>query len=211
MELWPIAGGPIAADWLDNKAGSIRANNPPAFVPPKAPTAGAASVTNDLIRPEPFTKPAHVTDTVVLRHGDSAFPIHRKENFADRGGLRPNTEYIVEHRSLMKDEAGVVDKNTVEKYYTDEPGTVTRLDTYAGVKGAWSPELNKPVASVTYNVVAQVDGGMQNTFTLVMDSKGQLASAKGHIMSTLVGDMNRNAEQTRNRRGTNAVEGPCCY
>lgn len=36
---------------------------------------------------------------------------------------------------------------------------------------------------------------MQNTFTLVMDSKGQLASAKGHITSTLVGDMNRNGYQ----------------
>ena len=95
----------------------------------------------------------------------------------------------------MKDEAGVADKNTVEKYYTDVTGTVTRVDTYAGVKGAWSPELNKPVASVTYNVVAQVDGGMQNTFTLVMDSKGQLASAKGRITSTLVGDMNRNGYQ----------------
>ncbi|WP_248760918.1 DNA/RNA non-specific endonuclease [Pseudarthrobacter sp. SSS035] len=189
------AGGPKAADWLDNKAASIGASNPPAFAPPKGPTAGAAAVTNDLIRPEPFTKPAHVSDTVVLRHGDSAFPIHRKENFADRAGLRPNTEYIIEHRSLMKDDAGVVDKNTVEKYYTDGTGTVTRVDTYAGVKGAWSPELNKPVANVTYNVVAQVDGGMQNTFTLVMDSKGHLASAKGHITSTLVGDMNRNGYQ----------------
>jgi hypothetical protein len=189
------AGGPKASDWLDNKAASIRANNPPAYVPPKAPTAGAASVTNDLIRPEPFTKPAHVTDTVVLRHGDGAFPIHRKENFADRGGLKPNTEYIIEHRSLMKDEAGVVDTNTVEKYYTDATGTVTRVDTYAGVKGAWSPELNKPIPNVTYNVVAKVDGGLQNHFTIVTDDFAKAKSIEAHITGTLKGDMNRNAWQ----------------
>lgn len=48
------------------------------------------------------------------------------ENFAARTGLRPNTEYIIEHRSLMKDDAGVVDSDTVEKYYTDDTRTVTR-------------------------------------------------------------------------------------
>ncbi|WP_306904011.1 hypothetical protein [Arthrobacter pascens] len=189
------AGGPRAADWLDNKAASIRENNPPAFVPNKPSTAGTASTLTDLIRTEPFTRPDHVTNTVVLRHGDITFPIHRKENFAARVELKPNTEYIIEHRSLMKNESSVVDRNTVEKYYTDETGTVTRVDTYAGVKGAWSPELNKPLPNVTYNVVAQVDGGLQNTFTLVMDGNGHLASAKGHITSTLVGDMNRNKWQ----------------
>ncbi|VXC06549.1 hypothetical protein ARTHRO9V_200176 [Arthrobacter sp. 9V] len=51
--------------------------------------------------------------------------------------------------------------------------------------------------NVTYNVVAQVDGGLQNTFTLKMDSIGHLESAKGHIVSTLVGDMNRNGYQQR--------------
>lgn len=193
------AGGPKAADWLDNKAASIRENNPPAFVPPKAPAAmaGTASAMTDLIRPEPFTRPDHVTNTVVLSHGDLEFPIHPRENFAARTGLKPNTEYIIEHRSLMKDDAGGLDKNTVEKYYTDDAGTVTRVDTYAGVRGAWSPELNKPMPNVTYNVTAQVDGGLQNTFTLVMDHNAHLASAKGHITSTLVGDMNRNGYQQR--------------
>lgn len=182
-------------DWLDNKAASVRENNPPAFVPPRAPTAGTASVTQGLIKTDPFPRPDHVANTVVLRHGNSAFPIHRKENFAARTGLQPNTEYIIEHRSVMKDNAGKLDADTVEKYYTDDTGTVTRVDTYAGLKGAWSPELNKPVANVTYNVLAQVDGGLQNTFTLVMDHNAHLASAKGHITSTLVGDMNRNGYQ----------------
>jgi hypothetical protein len=202
-------GGPGAADWLDNKAASIRENNPPAFVPPRAPTADTASAATDLIRPEPFARPDHVTNTVVLRHGNTTFPIHRKENFAARTGLRPNTEYIIEHRSLMKDDAGVVDANTVEKYYTGDTGTVTRLDTYAGVRGAWSPELNKPVPNVTYNVVAQVDGGLQNTFTLVMNNKGHLSSARGHITSTLVGDTNRNGWQQRKaaRLGGEGYEG----
>jgi hypothetical protein len=149
----------------------------------------------DLVRPEPFTRPEHVTNTVVLGHGDGAFPIHRKENFAARSGLKPNTEYIIEHRSLMKNESSVVDRNTVEKYYTDETGTVTRVDTYAGVKGAWSPELNKPLPNVTYNVVAQVDDGLQNTFTIATDNLANAKSIEAHITGTLKGDMNRNAWQ----------------
>ena len=74
---------------------------------------------------------------------------------------------------------------------------MTNANTYAGVKGDWSVELNKPMPNVTYNVVAQVDGGLQNTFTLKMDSNGHLESAKGHIVSTLVGDSNRNGYQQR--------------
>jgi len=58
-------------------------------------------------------------------------------------------------------------------------------------------ELNKPMPNVTYNVVVQVDGGLQNTFTLKMDADGHLESAKGHIVSTLVADMNRNGCQQR--------------
>jgi hypothetical protein len=49
--------------------------------------------------------------------------------------------------------------DSVEKYYTDATGSVVRVDTYAGIRVAWSPELNKPVPNVTYNVVAKVDGG----------------------------------------------------
>ncbi len=85
----------------------------------------------------------------------------------------------------------------MEKFYTDENGNVTIVNTYAGVRGGWSVELNKPMPNVTYNVVAQVDGGLQNTFTLKMDNNGHLASAKGHIVSTLVGDANRNGYQQR--------------
>ncbi|AFR27833.1 hypothetical protein ARUE_c09100 [Arthrobacter sp. Rue61a] len=90
-----------------------------------------------------FAKPDNVTNTVVYRHGDSAFPIHRKENFAARTTLKPNTEYIIEHRSVMGDSTGALTENTVEKYYTDDTGTVTRVDTYAGVKGAWPPRTEQ--------------------------------------------------------------------
>ena len=74
---------------------------------------------------------------------------------------------------------------------------MTVANTYVGVKGAWSVELNKPMPNVTYNVVAQVDGGLQNMFTLKMDTNGHFESAKGHIVSALVGDMNRNGYQQR--------------
>ncbi|WP_243753197.1 DNA/RNA non-specific endonuclease [Paenarthrobacter sp. MSM-2-10-13] len=184
-------------DRLDNTAAGIRQNNPPAFTPPKAPAADTSVPTAATTMAERFPKPDNVTNTVVYRHGDSAFPIHRKENFAARTTLKPNTEYIIEHRAVMRDSTGALKENTIEKYYTDDTGTVTRVDTYAGVRGAWSPELNKPMPNVTYNVVAQVDGGLQNTFTLKMDSNGHLESAKGHIVSTLVGDANRNGWQQR--------------
>ncbi|MFC8039239.1 hypothetical protein ACFUOZ_07780 [Paenarthrobacter sp. NPDC057355] len=182
-------------DLLENKAAKIRENNPPAFVPPKNPAADAPSPAHTPSLEERFPTPENITNTVTYRHGDSAFPVYRKENFAARTTLKPNTEYIIEHRGLMRDSTGALKANTIEKYYTDETGTVTRVDTYAGVKGAWSPELNKPMPNVTYNVVAQVDGGLQNTFTLKMDANGDLASAKGHITSTLVGDANRNGWQ----------------
>ncbi|MCM0618341.1 DNA/RNA non-specific endonuclease [Paenarthrobacter sp. TYUT067] len=184
-------------DRLDNTAAGIRQNNPPAVTPPKAPAADTSVPTAATTMAERFPKPDNVTNTVVYRHGDSAFPIHRKENFAARTTLKPNTEYIIEHRGVMRDSTGALKENTIEKYYTDDTGTVTRVDTYAGVKGAWSPELNKPMPNITYNVVAQVDGGLQNTFTLKMDSNGHLESAKGHIVSTLVGDANRNGWQQR--------------
>ncbi|WP_458778764.1 hypothetical protein [Arthrobacter sp. D3-16] len=187
-------GSPRSADWLDNKAASIRDSNPPAFVPPERSSIGGGPAPTTA-KPELFSRPEHISETVVLRHGDKTFPVSKKENFAARTGLQPNTEYIVEHRGKMKDDSGALVADTVEKYYTDAAGRVTRVDTYAGVKGAWSPELNKPVPNATYNVVAQVDGGLQNTFTLVMDHNGRLASAKGHITSTLVGDMNRNGWQ----------------
>ncbi|MFE4543017.1 hypothetical protein [Arthrobacter sp. NPDC056727] len=185
---------PRPATWLDNKAASIREANPPAFVPPERPSTGTGP-TSPSVKTEPFVRPDHISETVVLRHGDKTFPVSRRDNFAARTGLKPNTEYIIEHRGKMKDETGLLQADSVEKYYTDATGAVTRVDTYAGVKGAWSPELNKPMPNVTYNVVAQVDGGLHNTFTLVMDSHGHLASAKGHISSTLVGDANRNGWQ----------------
>ena len=183
------------ADTLDAKAESFRENKAPAFTPPRNAPTGTPPTTFAATMEEKFPAPEHVTDTVTLRHGDPSFPIHRKENFAARNNLRPNTEYIIENRRVMKGTDGKVDVPSLEKYYTDENGRVTRVDTYAGVKGAWSPELMRPLPNVTYNVVAEVDGGLRNTFTLVMDHRAHLASAKGHVVSTLVGDSNRNGYQ----------------
>lgn len=188
------AGHPGVPDKLDHWATSIRESNPPAYQPRTATTAAPRAPFAQALA-DKFPKPAQITNTVTIRHGDPVFPIHRKENFAARTTLALNTEYVVEHRRLMKSSTGEVDTPTIEKYYTDGTGTVTRVDTYAGVKGAWSPELNKPMPNVTYNVIAEVDGGLRNTFTLVMDHNAHLASAKGHITSTLVGDMNRNSYQ----------------
>lgn len=204
--LTPDPGGVMARsstgtgfpDRLDNTAAALRENNPPAFVPPKA--AGTDVPTHPAepaVVPDHFVLPAKVENTVVVKHGDLLFPVSRRDNFAARTGLQPNTEYIVDHRTTMKDAVGGHEATTLEKFYTDENGTVTIANTYAGVRGAWSVELNKPVPNVTYNVVVQVDGGLQNTFTIKMDSDGHPISAKGHIVSTLVGDMNRNGYQQR--------------
>ncbi|MFJ4170034.1 hypothetical protein ACIPY3_11015 [Paenarthrobacter sp. NPDC089714] len=193
--LMRTGGHTAMADKLDSIAGSIKENNQPAFTPPRTSGSHAPASTFTSTMETKFPKPEHITDTVTLRHGDIEFPIHRKENFAARTNLKPSTEYIIENRRLMKDNTGEVNTATIEKYYTDETGKVTRVDTYAGVKRAWSPELMKPLPNVTYNVVAEVDGGLQNTFTLVMDQNAHLASAKGHIVSTLAGNSNRNGYQ----------------
>ncbi|WP_256871769.1 DNA/RNA non-specific endonuclease [Paenarthrobacter nitroguajacolicus] len=183
---------------MDNKAATIRENNPPAFVPPKAASTDVPThPAEPTVVPDHFVHPTKVENTIIVRHGDLHFPVSRRDNFAAKTGLEPNTEYIVDHRTKMKDADGGHDANTLEKFYTDENGNVTIVNTYAGVRGAWSVELNKPMPNVTYNVVAQVDGGLQNTFTLKMDNNGHLASAKGHIVSTLVGDANRNGYQQR--------------
>ncbi|MFW0775215.1 hypothetical protein ACLRGI_18845 [Paenarthrobacter nitroguajacolicus] len=185
-------------DRLDNKAATIRENNPPAFVPPKAASTDVPThPAEPSVVPDHFVLATKVENTVVVKHGDLLFPVSRRDNFAAKTGLQPNTEYIVDHRTKMKDADGGHNANTLEKFYTDENGTVTIVNTYAGVRGAWSVELNKPMPNVTYNVVAQVDGGLQNTFTIKMDSNGHLESAKGHIVSTLASDINRNGYQQR--------------
>jgi|GEM_PF-2826035 len=185
-------------DLLDNKAATIRENNPPAFVPPKAASTDVPThPAEPSVVPDHFVLPNKVENTIIVKHGDLLFPVSRRDNFAAKTGLQPNAEYIVDHRTKMRDATGSHDANTLEKFYTDENGKVIIVNTYAGVRGAWSVELNKPMPNVTYNVVVRVDGGLQNTFTLKMDADGHLESAKGHIVSTLVGDMNRNGYQQR--------------
>ncbi|XAS68079.1 hypothetical protein V3C33_01730 [Micrococcaceae bacterium Sec5.7] len=51
------------------------------------------------------------------------------------------------------------------------------------------------MANVTYNVVAKVDGGLENTFTYTTDASGHAQGVSGRVTSTLAGDMNRNAWQ----------------
>ncbi|MFE4196441.1 hypothetical protein ACFRJ9_11295 [Paenarthrobacter sp. NPDC056912] len=182
-------------DKLDTTAATIRANNPPAFVPPTTNKTGLPTLAGPAVVPEHFVRPNTIVNTVKITHGDLLFPVSRGDNFAARTGLEPHTEYIIDHRTTMKDTTGGHTAITLEKFYTDQTGTVTIVDTYAGVKGAWSIELNKPMPNVTYNVIAEVDGGLQNTFTLVMDNNAHLATAKGHITSTLIGDSNRNGWQ----------------
>ncbi|MFJ4168884.1 hypothetical protein ACIPY3_05190 [Paenarthrobacter sp. NPDC089714] len=201
--VFPTPGGALtrtgrthhASNWLETRASAIRGNNPPPFVPPLRTSARHPAVPSVL--PDHFVVPDRIENTIILKHGDGLFPVSRRENFAARTNLKPFTEYVIEHRSLMKNSQGIVNKPTLEKFYTDATGTVRVVDTYGGVRGAWSLELNKPLPNVTYNVVVEVDGGLQNTFTLVMDQNAELASAKGHIVSTLVGDSNRNGYQQR--------------
>ncbi|MFI2566243.1 hypothetical protein [Paenarthrobacter sp. NPDC018779] len=201
--VFPTPGGALtrtghthhASNWLENQASAIRKNNPSPYVPPHGTSPGHPAEPSVL--PDHFVVPDRIENTIILKHGDGLFPVSRRENFAARTNLKPFTEYVIEHRSLMKDSQGIVTKPTLEKFYTDATGTVRVVDTYGGVRGAWSLELNKPLPNVAYNVVVEVDGGLQNTFTLVMDRNAELASAKGHIVSTLVGDSNRNGYQQR--------------
>ncbi|MDO6142528.1 hypothetical protein [Paenarthrobacter aurescens] len=188
-------------DKLDSTAAGIRQNNPPAFVPPQADSTELPShPAEPAVVPDHFVLPTKVENTIIVKHGDLLFPVSRRDNFAAKTGLQPNAEYIVDHRTKMRDVTGSHDANTLEKFYTDEHGKVVIVDTYAGVRGAWSVELNKPMPNVTYNVVVQVDGGLQNTFTLKMDADGHLESAKSHTGRYPVGEANRNGwQQTQSR------------
>jgi hypothetical protein len=161
---------------------------------PAGHVPGTATTTQVGTPVEHFPKPETIKETIVLRRGHGNFPVSPKDNFAARTGLKPDTEYVVEHRSRMNQVTGKT-VDSVEKFYTDATGRVVRVDTYAGIRGAWSPELNKPVPNVTYNVVAKVDGGLENTFTYTTDAAGHASSVSGRITSTFAGDMNRNAWQ----------------
>ncbi|WP_248760916.1 hypothetical protein [Pseudarthrobacter sp. SSS035] len=180
-------------------ADSLSAAAPTDHIPavgraPAGHVPGAATTTQVVAPVEHFPKPETIKETVVLRRGHGNFPVSPKDNFAARTGLKPDTEYVVEHWSRMNQVTGKA-VDSVETYYTDATGKVVRVDTYAGVHDAWSPELNKPVPNVTYNVVAKVDGGLENTFTYTTDAAGHAQSVSGRIASTFVGDMNRNAWQ----------------
>ncbi|MEV7132215.1 hypothetical protein AB0N24_04935 [Arthrobacter sp. NPDC093128] len=161
---------------------------------PAGHVPGTATTTPVVAPVEHFPKPETIERTITLERGHRNFPVSVRDNFAARTGLEPNTEYVVEHRSRMNHVTGKA-VDSVEKYYTDATGRVVRVDTYAGIRGAWSPELNKPVPNVTYNVVAKVDGGLDNTFTYTTDAAGHAQRVSGRITSTFAGDMNRNAWQ----------------
>ncbi|XAS68080.1 hypothetical protein V3C33_01735 [Micrococcaceae bacterium Sec5.7] len=48
--------------------------------------------------------------------------------------MKPNTEYVIEHRTKMHQVTGSA-VDSIEKYYTDAAGKVVRVDTFAGVRG----------------------------------------------------------------------------
>ncbi|MDO6148610.1 DNA/RNA non-specific endonuclease, partial [Paenarthrobacter aurescens] len=182
-------------NWLDKSAADIRENAPHA-------RGGSGALVNDASRaphapvvPDPFPPQNNITNTVVLQHGHDLFPVSRKDNFAAKTGLEPNTLYIVDNRTKMPDNTGGLTADSLERFYTDATGRVERVDTYAGVRGAWSVELNKRMPNVTYNVVAKTDGGLENHFTIITDDFAKPKSVEAHITGLLKGDINRSAWQ----------------
>ena len=182
-------------NWLDKSAADIRGNTPDT-------RGGSGALVEDRSRPphapvvpDPFPPQNNITNTVVLQHGHDFFPVSRKDNFAAKTGLEPNTLYIVDNRTKMPDSTGGLTADSLERFYTDATGRVERVDTYAGVRGAWSVELNKRMPNVTYNVVAKTDGGLENHFTIITDDFAKPKSVEAHITGLLKGDINRSAWQ----------------
>ncbi|BCW62007.1 hypothetical protein HAV21_10405 [Paenarthrobacter sp. MSM-2-10-13] len=124
-----------------------------------------------------------------------SIPEWRTATSPAKTGLEPNTLYIVDNRTKMPDSSGGLTDDSLERFYTDATGRVERVDTYAGVKGAWSVELNKRMPNVTYNVVAKTDGGLENHFTIITDDFAKPKSVEAHITGLLKGDINRSAWQ----------------
>ncbi len=182
-------------NWLDKNAASIRGNTPQTQGGSGALAENGSSAPHAPVVPDPFPPQNNITNTVVLQHGHDFFPVSRKDNFAAKTGLEPNTLYIVDNRTKMPDSSGGLTDDSLERFYTDATGRVERVDTYAGVKGAWSVELNKRMPNVTYNVVAKTDGGLENHFTIITDDFAKPKSVEAHITGLLKGDINRSAWQ----------------
>ncbi|MFF2843390.1 DNA/RNA non-specific endonuclease [Paenarthrobacter sp. NPDC057981] len=180
---------------LDNVTAGIRENTAHPTTGSGARMDSTTSTALPAVTPDPFPPHPKIANTVLLRHGHDLFPVSRADNFAAKTGLQPHTEYIVEHRTKMRDDAGGLTADTLERFYTDATGRVERVDTFAGVKGAWSAELNKRMPNVTYNVVATADAGLKNHFTIITDDFAKPKSVEAHITGLLKGDINRNTWQ----------------
>ncbi|MFK0002393.1 DNA/RNA non-specific endonuclease [Paenarthrobacter sp. NPDC090520] len=185
--------GGAAPEWLDAKATALREHSQPS-APPRPDTGNPLPLPIP-VTPDAFPVRNNIAHRFLLRHGDAFFPVSRKDNFAARTSLHPNSEYIIDHRTKTTDDGGKHTVDTLEKFFTDGTGRVDRVDTYAGVKGAWSTELNKRMPNVTYNVVAKCDGGLENHFTYITDDFAKPVSVEAHITGLLRGDMNRSAWQ----------------
>lgn len=185
--------GGAATEWLDAKATALREHSQPSA--PPQPSTGNPPPLPIPVTPDAFPVRENIANSFVLRHGDAFFPVGRKDNFAARTSLHPHSEYIIDHRTKMRDDTGKHTADTLEKFFTDGTGRVDRVDTYAGVKGAWSTELNKRMPNVTYNVVAKCDGGLENHFTYITDEFAKPISVEAHITGLLRGDINRSSWQ----------------
>ncbi|MDJ0315422.1 hypothetical protein [Arthrobacter sp. H35-D1] len=132
----------------------------------------------------------NIKNTVILTRKNLDFPHSRRESFMDSAALKPNTAYVVQGRLQMDPVTGNP-VPSVQKYFTDGAGKVTRVDTFGGVKTAWPPELNNLKPGVRYNVDVALPGGGRNHFSILTDGSAKPVSVTAEVHGLFQGNINR--------------------
>ncbi|MCY9786887.1 DNA/RNA non-specific endonuclease [Nocardiopsis sp. EMB25] len=123
---------------------------------------GGAGGGND---PEARYRPPEVHEDNVheLRKGDKGYP-GPNSRFNPRWPLEPNSMYDVKGRG---------------KFYTDDEGRITHVETHAGEKGNRNPELKYPRENATYSVEVLENRG--HRYHYETDSESRTVHAHGEL------------------------------
>ncbi|MDQ3989326.1 MAG: DNA/RNA non-specific endonuclease [Actinomycetota bacterium] len=123
--------------------GPTRDSPAPESTPDGTAPDGSAPAPDERTLPSGVERP-NVDQTITVPESQQPGP---RTPFSARTGLLPNTEYVVDGRG---------------RFFTNEHGVITHLETSSGAKGAWNPELERPLPNATYVVdgryVYETDG-----------------------------------------------------
>ncbi|MGQ0777601.1 MAG: DNA/RNA non-specific endonuclease [Pseudonocardiales bacterium] len=143
--------------------------------PDGSPSDGPAPTPDERPLPSGVERP-HVDQTVHVPESQQPGP---RTPFSSRTDLAPNTEYVVDGRG---------------RFFTNEHGVITHVEAPSGTKGAWNPELERPLPNATYVV--------DNRYVYETDALGRTE----HMHTDDLGYDDRvDTDDRRNRSGQSEV------